>query len=88
MLLEARGANVRAIRCDVGERQQVERLVAEVGRIDVLVNNAGVIGVAPLETQRLQDFEEMHAIKCWGVVYPTLAVLPQCSNAAAAGSPT
>jgi short-subunit dehydrogenase len=52
-------------------------MVAGAGRIDVLVNNAGVIGVGPLETQRLEDFEEMHAIMFWGVVHTTLAVLPQ-----------
>ena len=77
MLLAARGADVRAIRCDVSDREQVERLVGDVGRIDVLINNAGVIGVGPLETQRLEDFEETHAIMFWGVVYPTYAVLPQ-----------
>jgi short-subunit dehydrogenase len=77
MLLAARGADVRALRCDVSAREQVERMIEDVGRVDVLVNNAGVIGVGPLETQRLEDFEETHAIMFWGVLYPTFAVLPQ-----------
>ena len=77
MLLAARGADVRAVRCDVSDRTQVERMVEEAGRIDVLVNNAGVIAVGALDTQRIEDFEEMHAIMFWGVVYPTYAVLPQ-----------
>lgn len=78
-LLAARG-DVRAIRCDVGSREQVEGMIAEVGRIDVLVNNAGVIAVGPIETTRVEDFEDAHAIMFWGVVYPTLAVLPQMTE--------
>src|SRR5437763_5961581 len=38
-LLAAPGADVRAVRCDVADREQVERLVADTGRIDVLVND-------------------------------------------------
>jgi short-subunit dehydrogenase len=76
-LLQKHRGDVRAIPCDVSDREQVESLVAEAGRVDVLVNNAGVISVGPLETQRLEDFEAMHAVMFWGVVYPTLAVLPQ-----------
>ena len=77
VLLQLRGGEVRAVPCDVSDRRQVERLVAEAGRVDLLVNNAGVISVGPLGTQRLEDFEAMHAVMFWGVVYPTLAVLPQ-----------
>jgi NAD(P)-dependent dehydrogenase (short-subunit alcohol dehydrogenase family) len=78
-LLAARG-DVRAIRCDVSNRSEVEAMIASVGRVDVLVNNAGVIAVGPIETSRVEDFEEMHAIMFWGVVYPTLAVLPQMTE--------
>ena len=78
-LLSARG-DVRAIRCDVSSREQVESMVAEVGRIDVLVNNAGVIAVGPIETDRIEDFEQTLAIMFWGVVYPTFAVLPQMTE--------
>lgn len=78
--LERRGAEVLAIPCDVADREQVEALVAAVtrhfGRIDLLVNNAGIIVVAPLETLTAADFERVMADNFWGVLNPTLAVLP------------
>ncbi|HEV2115015.1 MAG TPA: SDR family oxidoreductase [Terriglobales bacterium] len=78
--LAALGAEVLALPCDVGVQDQVQALVKEAaarfGHIDVLVNNAGVIQVGPLEAQTLQDFEEAMDVMFWGTVYPTLAVLP------------
>ena len=69
--------DVRAVQCDVADQAEVEAMIADLGRVDVLINNAGVIAVGPFETQRLEDFREQHDIMFWGVVHPTLAVLPQ-----------
>jgi NAD(P)-dependent dehydrogenase (short-subunit alcohol dehydrogenase family) len=74
------GGDLLARPCDVSDRQQIEAFVREVedrlGPVDVLVNNAGVISVGPLETQTHADFEEMLAIQLWGTINTTLAVLP------------
>jgi NAD(P)-dependent dehydrogenase (short-subunit alcohol dehydrogenase family) len=79
--LAGQGFDVLAVPCDVGDREQVEHLVAEAtrrfGRVDVLVNNAGVIQVGPLETMTEADFTEAMDVMFWGVLHPTLAVLPQ-----------
>ena len=79
--LAAMGADVLAARCDVADREQVERFVRQAterfGGVDVLVNNAGVITVGPLQAQTPRDFEEAMGVMFWGAVYPTLAVLPQ-----------
>ncbi|MGE3539762.1 MAG: SDR family NAD(P)-dependent oxidoreductase [Candidatus Tectimicrobiota bacterium] len=79
--LSQRGVDVVTIPCDVSERDQVEELIAQAtrhfGRIDILVNNAGVIQVGPLETATIEEFETALNIMFWGVLYPTLAVLPQ-----------
>ena len=79
--LERRGARVLTAPCDVADRGQVEGLVDRTtrhyGRVDLLVNNAGVIQVGPAQTMTLEDYDEALGIMFWGVVHPTLAVLPQ-----------
>ncbi len=79
--LQARGAEVLAVPCDVTQQSQVTELVDVVNRhfggIDVLVNNAGVIEVGPLEEMTLGDFEEAMRVHFWGPLYTSLAVLPQ-----------
>jgi NAD(P)-dependent dehydrogenase (short-subunit alcohol dehydrogenase family) len=78
--LEALGAQVLAVPCDVADRDQVNTMVNQVtarfGRIDVLVNNASIIQVGPLDSLTLQDFESAMDVNFWGVVNTTWAVLP------------
>jgi NAD(P)-dependent dehydrogenase (short-subunit alcohol dehydrogenase family) len=78
--LRARGADVFVTRCDVSDRGQVARMIRRVtrrfGRIDVLVNNAGIIRVGPLPAMTLEDFEDVMAVNFWGAVHTTLEVLP------------
>ena len=47
------------------------------GPVDVLVNNAGVIQVGPLEDMREEDFEESLRVHFWSALYTTLEVLPE-----------
>lgn len=78
--LEQMGVEVCAVTCDVSKPEQVEHLINSVqqqlGSIDVLVNNAGVIAAGPLLSQTLQDFQEAMDVMFWGTVHPTLTVLP------------
>jgi NAD(P)-dependent dehydrogenase (short-subunit alcohol dehydrogenase family) len=75
------GAEVIAVPCDVTDRRSVEELLEQVrrrlGPVDVLINNAGVIEVGPAETMSLADYEEAMATNFWGMLYPTLGVLPE-----------
>ncbi len=78
--LSARGAEVLAFPCDVTDRTQVQEWVRlseeHFGGVDVLINNAGVIQVGPVEVMTLADYEEAMRIHFWGPLYTMLAVLP------------
>ena len=67
--------------CDVADRDAVQRVIDTAneyfGRIDIVVNNAGVIEVGPVDAMRLSDYRKLMDIMYWGTVYMTLAVLPQ-----------
>jgi len=79
--LSGLGGRVLTAVCDVTDQHQAEELVALVrqrfGPIDVLINNAGTIGVGPVETMTLEDFREAMNTNFWSALYLTLAVLPE-----------
>jgi len=72
--------DVLAVTCDVSNPGDVERMlsraVTRFGGIDLLVNNASIIQVGPLEATTLQEFQRALDINFWGTVHATLAVLP------------
>jgi short-subunit dehydrogenase len=74
------GSEVLCIVCDVTKREEVEATVMEIegrlGPIDVLVNNAGVIQVGPVESMTIDDYEEAMRVHFFGPLHTTLAVLP------------
>jgi short-subunit dehydrogenase len=79
--LRRMGVEVLATSCDLTDRTSVQQMLDQIrqraGTIDVLVNNAGVIEVGPAETMSLADYEEAMATNFWGMLYPTLGVLPE-----------
>ena len=78
--LERFGAEVMVVRCDVRNKQEVNDMVAAVnarfGNVDVLVNNAGVIQVGPLEVMTQEDFEQAMQAHFWAPLNTIMAVLP------------
>jgi len=73
-------ARVLIVAADIRERANAERAVAAAieryGRIDVLLNNAGIIEVGPLEHMALSDYEEAMTTHFWAPLYMVLAALP------------
>ena len=78
--LTAMGAEVLIISCDIRQQKEVveavARTVTAMGRVDVLINNAGIIQVGPMDEMSLEDFEDAMAVHFFGPLYFTLATLP------------
>jgi NAD(P)-dependent dehydrogenase (short-subunit alcohol dehydrogenase family) len=68
------------IQCDVAEYEQVETLIEatieEYGRLDVMVNNAGIGCVGTVEDMALEDWHDVIRINLNGVMHGTRAALP------------
>ncbi len=66
--------------CDVGDTGTYERVLAEIeelhGRIDVLINNAGIEQLTPVEDGLSQAFRHIFDVNVFGVVAGSLAVMP------------
>jgi len=79
--LGAQGYEVFTSVCDLTDTAQITRLITDVtahyGQIDVLVNNAGVIEVGPVQNMQRRDFEDAMNVDFWGSLDTILSVLPQ-----------
>jgi NAD(P)-dependent dehydrogenase (short-subunit alcohol dehydrogenase family) len=74
------GAVVRSARVDVADRAAVhawaDHVAAELGGVNLIVNNAGVALGATIEQMTYDDLEWLFGIDFWGVVHGTKAFLP------------
>ena len=78
--IEKAGGEAGALTTDVTKRVDVERLMEaaleKFGRIDVVVNNAGLMALAPLEKLLVEEWDRMIDVNIKGVLYGTAAALP------------
>jgi NAD(P)-dependent dehydrogenase (short-subunit alcohol dehydrogenase family) len=79
--LSSRGTQVVAAECDVTDRDSVREFVGVarglLGPIDMLINNAGLISVGPIEDQLIGDYADAMRTHYWGSLYAALEVIPE-----------
>ncbi|MBL4689202.1 MAG: SDR family NAD(P)-dependent oxidoreductase [Nannocystaceae bacterium] len=78
--LERTRRHVSIHEVDVSDRSKMEALAVDVeaehGRVDIVINNAGVTVAGTFEEQSIEDFEWVVGINLWGVVYGCKVFLP------------
>jgi NADP-dependent 3-hydroxy acid dehydrogenase YdfG len=78
--IQADGGKALAVKVDVTRRAEVEALVQKAidtyGSIDVLVNNAGIMPIAPLALLKVDEWDRMIDLNIKGVLYGIAAALP------------
>lgn len=78
--LTAAGGKALALSTDVTDREQVIRLVdsavQEFGQVDVMLNNAGLMPLAPLEQLKVDEWDRMIDVNLKGVLNGIAAALP------------
>ena len=87
--IEKDGGKALAIEADITDKAQaqgaVEKTVSELGRLDTVVNNAGVMLLGPAESAPVEEWERMVALNVNGLLYVSHAALPHLLKAAEDG---
>ena len=85
----ATGRRALVLEADVTDREQAEGAVTstveELGRLDTLVNNAGVMLLGPIGDAPVEEWEQMVSVNVMGLLYCAKAALPHLLDAAESG---
>ncbi|KVV41436.1 oxidoreductase [Burkholderia territorii] len=78
--IRGKGGQASVHQVDVTDQEQVNRLISDVvsqhGRVDVMVNNAGLMAIAPLSLRRTDEWDRMIDVNIKGLLYGVAAALP------------
>ena len=80
------GHTALAIESDITEEEQaisaVDRTVDELGRLDIVINNAGVMLLGPIENAPVEEWDRMIDLNLKGLLYTARAAVPHLLSAA------
>ncbi|WP_406040783.1 SDR family NAD(P)-dependent oxidoreductase [Micromonospora sp. NBC_00898] len=83
--IRAAGGTVLVVEADITDQPAaaaaVEQVVTELGRLDTVVNNAGIMLVGPVADAPTEEWERMLAVNVQGMLYVTRAALPHLLRA-------
>jgi 2-keto-3-deoxy-L-fuconate dehydrogenase len=74
--ITAPGGTASTYNCDVSNQQQVHGIIAEIGKVDILINNAGIAHIGKADTTSEADFERVFNVNVKGAYNCLHAVLP------------
>src|SRR4051794_1061122 len=78
--LKDRAPFVATYVCDLADPDEIakffEKIRREIGSVDVLINNAGIMEVGPVETMSIEDYQEAMAVHFWAPLLCIDHVLP------------
>lgn len=79
--LALRGGAVLTVECDLLDARQIQSAVQQIidrfGRIDILINNAGIIEVGPLQNMTREDFERAMRLHFWAPFELIAKIVPE-----------
>jgi NADP-dependent 3-hydroxy acid dehydrogenase YdfG len=78
--ISAAGGKAIGFAVDVTKRAEVEALIKQAvdsfGRVDVIINNAGIMPIAPVEALKVEEWDRQIDVNIKGLLYGVAAVLP------------